>query len=232
MLELASLRLQDYTGVMRRRYWIVLVLALIAALTAYFYSSRQQPVYQAGVSILVTPNVIDYWTMEAVERLLNTYVERVRTGEVAQRVVDRNELDVSPDTVLGSLRTVIVQDSYIVVIQAESSSAPQAVHVANGFAYELVQLAQSEQSSGPGGDLFLRARVLDEASSAAQIGPRLRFNVAAALVLGAIAGIVLALALEFLDARVRSRQEAEHILGVSIVACIPPAPRSAPKSLE
>ncbi|MDE2815801.1 MAG: hypothetical protein OXM03_06190 [Chloroflexota bacterium] len=225
MLELASLRLQDYTGVIRRRYWIVIVLALVAVLAAYFYSSRQQPMYRAGVSVLVTPNVIDYWTMGAVERLLNTYVGRVRTGEVAQRVVDRKELDVSPDTVLGSLRTVVVQDSYIVVIQAESASPQQAVHAANGFAYEFVQLAQSEQSSGPGGDVFLRARILDEASNAAQIGPRVRFNVAVALVLGAIAGIVLALASEFLDARVRLRREAEQILGVPIVACIPPVPK-------
>ena len=222
MLEIATLRLQDYTGVIRRRLWLVVVLALVAVVAAYFYSSRQQPVYQAGVTILVTPNVIDYWTMEAVQRLLNTYVKRVRTGEVAQRVVDREELDVSPQSVLDSLRTVIVQDSYIVVIQAESSSPQQAVHVANGFAYELVELTQSEQGSGPGGDLFLRARVLDEANSAAQIGPRLRFNVAVALVLGAIAGIVLALAIEFLDARVRLRREVEHILGVPIVACIPP----------
>ena len=222
MLEIASLRLQDYTGVIRRRYWIVLVLAFVAVLTAYLYSSRQQPVYQAGVSVLVTPNVIDYWTIQAVERLLNTYVERVRTGEVAQRVVDRKELDVSPGNVLSGLRMVIVPASYKVLIQAESSSAQQAILIANGFAEELEQLAQSEQSSGPGGDIFLRAKVLDRASSAAQVGPRLRFNVAVALVLGAIAGIVLALATEFLDARVRLRQEAELLLGVPTVACIPP----------
>ncbi|MYB75793.1 MAG: hypothetical protein F4X83_01565 [Chloroflexi bacterium] len=225
MLELASLRLQDYTGVIRRRYWIVLVLALVAALTAYFYSSRQQPVYQAGASVLVTPNVIDYWTMGAVERLLNTYVGHLRTGEVAQRVVDRMELDVSPDTVLGGLRTAIVSNSYIVVIQVESTSPQQAVHAANGFAYELVRLTQSEQSSGPDGDIFVQARVFDEASNAVQIGPRVRFNVAVALVLGVIAGIVLALVSEFLDARVRLRREAEQILGVPIVACIPPVPK-------
>lgn len=222
MLEIASLRLQDYTGVIRRRFWIVLILALVAVLAAYFYSSRLQPVYRAGASVLVTPNVIDYWTMEAVERLLNTYVQRVRTAEVAQRVVDRNELDASPANVLGGLRTVVIQDSYIVLMHAENTSAQQAIHVANGFAYELVQLAQSEQSSGPGGDIFLQVRVLDEASSAVQIGPRVRFNVAVAFVLGVIAGIVLVLATEFLDARVRLRQEAEQVLGEPIVACIPP----------
>ncbi len=230
MLEFASLRLQDYTGVIRRRFWIVLVLALVAVLSAYLYSSRQQPVYQAGVSVLVTPNVIDYWTIQAVERLLNTYVERVRTWEAAQRVVDRKELDDSPGNVLGGLRMVVVPASYKVFIQAESSSAQQAVHVANGFAEELEQLAQSEQSSGPGGDIFLRAKVLDRASSAAQISPRLRFNVAVALVLGAIAGIVLALAAEFLDARVRLRQEAQQLLGAPTLVCVPPVSGSDAES--
>ena len=225
MLEIASLRLQDYTGVARRRLWIVVVLALVAMVAAYFYSSRQQPVFQAGVSVSVTPNVIDYWTIQAVERLLNTYVDRVRTWEVAQRVVEHNELDVSPGSVLGGLRMVVVPASYKVVIQAESASPQQAVHVANGFARELEQLAQQEQSGGPGGDVFLRARILNEATNAAQIGPRLRFNVAVALVLGAIAGIVLPLAIVFLDARVRLRREAEQILGVPIVACIPPVPK-------
>ena len=226
MLEIVPIRLRDYVGVIRRRYWLVLVLALVAAPTAYVYSSRQPPLYQAGVSVLVTPNVIDYWTMEAVERLLKTYVERVRTQEVAQSVVDRKELDVSPNDVLGGLRMVIVPNSYLVVVQGESSSAQQAIHVANGFADELVQLVQSEQSSGPGGDLFLRGRVLDHASGAGQIGPRLRFNVAVALVLGTIIGIFLGLAIEFIDTRVRSREEAEQILGMPVIACAPPVPNS------
>lgn len=225
MLEIASIRLRDYTGVIRRRYWLVVVLALAAALAAFFYSSRQQPVYQAGVSVLVTPNVIDYWTIQAVERLMNTYVDRVRTGEVAQRVVARKELDVPPGAVLGGLRMIVVPTSYKVIIQAESASAQQAVHVVNGFADELVALAEREQSSGPGGDIFLRARVLDYAGSAGQIGPRLRFNVAVALVLGVIAGTVLALAIEFLDARIRHREEAGHILGEPIISCIPPVPK-------
>ena len=222
MLEIASLRLQDYTGVIRRRIWLVIVVALVALLSAYFYSSRQQSVYQAGVSVSVTPNVIDYWTIQAVERLLNTYVDRVRTWDVAQRVIEHEELDVSPDSVLGAVRMVVVPASYKVVIQAESASPQQAVAVANGFARELETLAKQEQSSGPGGDVFLRALVLNEATNASQIGPRIRFNVAVALVLGAIAGIALALAIEFLDARVRRREEVEHILGVPIVASIPP----------
>ena len=85
---------------------------------------------------------------------------------------------------------------------------------------------ESEQSSGPGGDIFLRAQVLDKASSAPQIGPRVRFNAAVALVLGTMAGVVLALAMEFLDPRVRLREEAEQLLGVSSVACIPPVAKS------
>ena len=222
MLEIATLRLQDYTGVIRRRFWLVIVVTLVASLSAYFYSSQQRPVYQAGVSVSVTPNVIDYWTIQAVERLLNTYVDRVKTWEVATKVIENYKLDVSPDSVLGSVRMVVVPASYKVVIQAESSSPQQAVAMANGFARELESLAKQEQSSGPGGDVFLRALVLNEATNASQIGPRMRFNVAAALVLGAIAGIVLALAIEFLDARIRLRQEVEHILGMPIVASIPP----------
>ena len=226
MLEIVPIRLRDYTGVIRRRYWLVLVLALVAALAAYFYSSRQQPVYQAGVSVSVTPNVIDYWTNQAMERLLRTYVDRVQTWETASRVVASRQLDVPPEAVLGGLRMVIVPASSKVVVQAESASAQQAVAVVNGFADELVRLAESEQSSGPGGDIFLRARVLDHASSAGQIGPRLRFNVAVALVLGTLVGVFLALAIEFIDTRVRSREEAEQILGMNVIACAPPVPKS------
>ena len=226
MLEIIPIRLRDYTGVIRRRYWIVLVLALAAALSAYVYSSRQQPVYQAGVRVSVTPNVMDYWTIDAVERLLDTYVDRMKTWEVAQRVVERKELDLPPGSVLSSLRTSIAPESYRVVIQAERGSARQAVDIVNGFADELVRLAESEPSSGPGGDTFLRAQVLDHAGSAGQVAPRPRFNVAVALVLGAIVGAALALAVEFIDARVRSREEAEHILGLPVIACTPPVPKS------
>ena len=221
MLEIVPLRLRDYTGVLRRRAWIVCVLALVAAVSAYAYSNRQQPVYQAGVSVSVTPNVIEYWTIQAVERLLNTYVDRVRTWKVAERVVTNSQLDVPPGSVLGDLRIVVVPASYKVIIQAESSSPQQAVAVVNGFARELVKLAESEQSSGPGGDIFLRARVLDPASSAGQIAPRVRFNVAVALVLGFMAGLLLALAIEFLDTRVRLREEPEQLLEARTIGSIP-----------
>ncbi len=221
MLEIVPLRLRDYTGVLRRRAWIVCVLALVAAVSAYAYSNRQPPVYQAGVSVSVTPNVIEYWTIQAVERLLNTYVDRVRTWEVADRVVTNGQLDVPPDTVLGGLRIAVVPASYKVIIQAESSSPQQAVAVANGFARELVKLAESEESSGPGGDIFLRARVLDLASGAGQIAPRVRFNVAVALVLGSMAGLILALAIEFLDTRVRLREESEQLLEARTIGSIP-----------
>lgn len=230
MLEIASLRLRDYTGVLRRRLWIVLVLALAAALTAYAFSVRQQPVYQASVSVLVTPSVMDHWTIQAVERMMNAFVDRVNTGDVAQRVVDQQQLDVSPDSVLGEVRMSIDPARYKITVQARSTAADQAVQVANGFAEELAQLAESEQSSGPAGDVFLRARVLDKARNALQIGPRVRFNTAIALVLGTMVGVALALAIEFLDARVRLREEAEQISGAPLLACIPPVAKSNPET--
>lgn len=229
MLDIATLRLRDYTGVIRRRYWIIVVLAAVAALTAFLYSARQQPAYQAAVSVLVTPNVMDHWTTQAVERLMNAYVDRTMTHEVAQRVIDLHQLDVPPNSVLSALNMTIVRERYKVIVQANSNSPDQAVHVANGFAAELAQLAESEESSGPRGDLFLRARVVEEATGAAQIRPRVRLNVAVALVLGAMAGVVLALMVEFLDARVRLREEAEQLLGAPMVACIPPVAKSNSK---
>jgi len=221
MIEIAALRLEDYGGLLRRRLWLVVLAAVLAGLAAYGYSIRQPPVFRASVSVSVTPNVIDYWTMQAVERLLNTYTDRLLTWSVAERVVAQKQLDIDPGAALGQVRAIAAPSSFRVILQGESTDPHRAVALANGFAEEFVQLARAEQSSGPGGEVFLRPQVLSFASAATQVGPRSKLNTAAGTALGVLVGILFALVAEFTDDRLRTVREVEHVVGAPVLARIP-----------
>src|SRR5690349_22762444 len=51
--------LSDYMGVLRRRFWIVLLCMVVAAGSAYAFSKHETPQYRASATVGLSPNPIN-----------------------------------------------------------------------------------------------------------------------------------------------------------------------------
>ena len=47
------MELQDYLHIVRRRWWIVVLVALIAGATAFVFSRLQTPIYKSAMKLTI-----------------------------------------------------------------------------------------------------------------------------------------------------------------------------------
>ena len=82
------MNLIDYGRILLRRGWIILLLAVIAAGSAYLLTSRQTPEYTASQRVLIQPARTDNGLTLAVIQLMNSYQVYLDSSERAQEVID------------------------------------------------------------------------------------------------------------------------------------------------
>ncbi|MEM6530938.1 MAG: hypothetical protein AAF653_21755, partial [Chloroflexota bacterium] len=96
------MNLSDYVRILVRRGWIMLVLAVLAAGTAYYLSSQQAHVYRATQVVLLQPSRIDLGLTEASRGIIENNVQYINSSLRAQEVISRLNLDMQPQALLGN----------------------------------------------------------------------------------------------------------------------------------
>jgi capsular polysaccharide biosynthesis protein len=126
--------LVDYLAILRRRKWIVIVPVLVAGLSAFFVSSRQEPEYRASAEVFVdTTNL----TSDP-QRFFNTLAELSRSPELARQVAA--ELPgMTPGAVLDQTAVAASADADFLSVTATDSRDAMAVRLANTFASQFTK---------------------------------------------------------------------------------------------
>ena len=82
--------IQEYIRILRKRGWIVIAAALLAAIAAYGVGYLQKEVYRATVYISAVPARADFGLGASAKDLLRNFTQNLRTVENAQRAIDRS----------------------------------------------------------------------------------------------------------------------------------------------
>ena len=124
----------DYLAILRRRKWIVIVPILVAGLSAFFLSSRQEPEYRASAVVFVdTTNL----TTDA-QRLMNTLAGLSHSPELARQVAA--ELPgMTPGAVLDQTAVAASADADLLSVTATDSREAMSVRLANAFASQVTK---------------------------------------------------------------------------------------------
>src|SRR5687767_8448469 len=111
------MNLLDYVRILVRRGWIIVLAVLLTSTAAFGFSKLQTKEYRATQKVLLSPARNDFGLSETLRSLLRSYVEYLNTNEVAQAVIDKLEIDMSP----GELRsnTTINSDPTTLTIQID-----------------------------------------------------------------------------------------------------------------
>ena len=120
------MNLLDYASILIRRGWIMLLLGIIAAGAAFFFSRGMDPVYRATQKVLIVPSRIDFGLTQAAKQTLNNHVAWLDSSLRAAEVIDLLQLDMSPTQLRGDVRIAPNLDSQVIQIDAESKDPGQA----------------------------------------------------------------------------------------------------------
>ena len=218
-----TMPLGEYFRILRQRGWILILLALLTAASAFVFSKLQTPVYKSTVQLLVEPARTDFGLTQSAKILLRSYVAWMDTNNNAQRVIDVLQLDLLPQALRSRVTIASDESRFVIQIDVEDENGDQANNVAQKWADLFVQWRQGRNQEQRKEDR-VEALILDPPRYSLD-SPQTTINVLAGAILGLLLGGVCVFALEYLEAAVvRNPQDVERFLNLEVLGAIPPLP--------
>lgn len=211
---------QDYIQIAKRRWWIVALVALVAALSAFAFSRMQTPVYKSAMTLTIQPARTDFGLTQSAKALLSSYISIIRTERNAAEVGKRLSLDYSPTYIFGQTRMAADDATFGIAIEVRDYDGETANRIASEWAQLFVEFRNRDNAKNLRADRVDAIKGDDPRYS--QDYPRTTVNTAVGLLLGAVVGMVIAALLEWRQsALLRTPQDVERKLALPIVGAIP-----------
>ena len=144
--EADSFEFAGYLGVLRRRWWVVLVSACVGILAAGAYIAQAPKAYTATATVNVTPTGVSQTqggavaggrTNNAVN--LDTEAQIVKSSSVAAIAARALHTPLTPTALLKNVSVAVPANSSVLQISCQAKSAAQASVCANAFAAAYIQ---------------------------------------------------------------------------------------------
>jgi len=216
--------LNEVLQVVWKRLWVVILMVPICVGVAVGISLAQTPVYEASVKILVGQEAKEGQqdslssSVEGLQQLTQTMVVAINSRPVAEDVIQRLELQMTPEDLLDNLTIEQIGTTQFIQLYYRDSDPEKAQSVANTLAD--VSSERIARTSASANDIT--ATVWEDATvPASPISPDPVRNSLMALGLGLMLGIGLTFLLEYLDDSWRSPEEVEQVSGIPTFGVIP-----------
>jgi capsular exopolysaccharide synthesis family protein len=143
--------LADHLRVITTNWWRVLIVAVVAALLAYLYSSSQDNVYASHTLLSVAAGLGSDQTLglsgDELALRADFYAAIAKTPTVAGQGAKNAKLDMSPLDAAGRISTVTGATSGLFDLKATGSTPDNAAALANGTAKALQKYVADEQNA-------------------------------------------------------------------------------------
>jgi capsular polysaccharide biosynthesis protein len=223
--------ISDYLRILRKRGWIIVAVALIAAASAYGFSKLQTPIYSASVKLSVVPaRATDWGSSNSLKDLLRNYAENIRTHTMAQEVIDRAQLDMDTSTFLGRLFVNPDSSTFTLEIEARDRDPEVAMGMVDTMAAVFAEDRDAWNQRQDKRDR-IEVTMLDSVYNLGyeQYSPKTRINTLAGGLFGLLVGLLVVFFLEWLEMDIiRSSEDIERAIGVTVLGSIPPTPGDKP----
>jgi capsular polysaccharide biosynthesis protein len=214
------MELQDYLQIARRRAWIVVLVAAIAAASAFLFSKMQTPMYKSTMELFIQPARTDFGLTQSAKQLLSSYIGIIFNKRNADVVRDRLNLDYSADRIFGSTKVADDAARFAVQIEVRDYDGETANRIAKQWAILFVNWRDSENAKQRREDRV--DAVLGDEPIYSQDYPRTSVNTVAGGILGAVVGLLIVAALEWSQADiVRKPSDVERKLAMPVIGAIP-----------
>lgn len=215
------MELGAYARIILDRWRTIMGLILVAGAVAYGTSLQSPVAYRATASLSVTPSIVEYWTGQAVERLLNNYALQIRSRPFAAIVA--RDAGLSPGALDGRIRAVAAPTEFRVSIEFDDADAEESARIVNLAGAAFVAKIRAEIAGKERQDI--RLDILEPATKPdAPVSPRPGRAAAGGALAGAIIGSALAALATVWEGRLHTPSEAARTWGVPVIGTIPAAP--------
>jgi capsular polysaccharide biosynthesis protein len=221
--------------VIKRRWPLLIVPIVIALLAVTLFDTLMPRKYTATAALFLrAPDVKtsasayqgNLFTMQRA----NTYVEMIKSDELAQLVVDRLGLDVSAHDLATQVSADPVRDTVIIDVSVKDADRQQAANLANTYGTEFATYVAKVEAANLTPDMpplvtIVRPASADDATSTL-LTRKFGFWTTLSLVgvLGLVIGALLTWLAERYDTKIRSRRQIEAVTHSRVLGNVAPEP--------
>jgi len=221
-----AMNLVEYGAILLRRGWIMILLAIIAAVAAYLFSQAMTPVYRSTQTVLMIPSRSDFGLTQAAVQVLDQRVAYLRSEQIAGRVIEDLELHMTPGALLGATTIIAQRQDLTIRIDVDlpapdpDTAARQGNPIAAAWGQQLINFQNELNQEAQRSDR-IRAQFADN-PRLSLLRPNIAINTAIGAVGGFLLGTVIVFVLEFLESNmVRRREDIERSAKLPVLATVP-----------
>jgi capsular polysaccharide biosynthesis protein len=212
--------LNDYFRILRRRGWIIILLAILTAGATYGFSRIQPVVYESSLKLLVRPARSDFGQSQAARELLGNYEQWLHSSYRAQAVINILQLDMQANELLGDVTVSSDRLGLVVQLNVENTDPDLGNDIARTWGELLIQWQNEENDKNLQGDR-ITVEFQDD-PKVVGVSPNVNVNTAAGAVFGALLGVIIIFVLEWIESGVvRRAEDVERYLEIPVVGRIP-----------
>lgn len=213
-------------GVLRKRWWIVLIATILGGVGAFVASSAVAPIYHSSASLYFSLRTassgsdINQGSAYTQAQMLS-FARLATSSVVLDPVVDELDGELTPTQLRRMMSVTIPQNTVILDIRVGSTDPDRAALIANTVADSLIEAVDEVAPETAEGDATVTARSIDPATPAAfQTSPNKQQNAVVGAILGFLAASVALVLAAALDTRVRSESSLKTITELPLLGSI------------
>jgi capsular polysaccharide biosynthesis protein len=222
--------LSAYLRILGKRGWIIVLSVVIVAASAFVFSRIQTPEYRSTVYLNVMPARMDWGLQQVVRGVMRNYAGTIASRPNAQEVIDRLQLDITPEQLLGKITVSPNEADLVLQINADDYDPLIARDIAQTSAEVFVEQINAYMLDQDKRDR-VAVTIRDYALPGTLHKPKWKINVLAGAGFGVILGVLIIFVLEWLASEIiRTPDDIEREMDVAVLGVIPGTGRSGIRS--
>jgi receptor protein-tyrosine kinase len=221
--------LRHYLQILKRQAWLVVLVPALTVAVAVALLETQEPVYRAATTLVVGEPRGLQAPVPASGSVTRSMANLFESEVIVRSVIRSLNLNVSIQDFRKKFKVSVLPDTSVVQVSYDSTDRRQAVNVVSELAR--IFTARLDETLGirdrPGGtaergSFALIVQEFDPPHVEPDpVAPNVGTNVIFAGAAGLALGLLLAVAREALDSRIRGRKDAEAAFGAPVVGALP-----------
>jgi capsular polysaccharide biosynthesis protein/Mrp family chromosome partitioning ATPase len=227
--------LRQYLRTIKRQAWLVILVPTLVVAAMFLVSKTQDPVYRASMTLLVGQQELKGLPELGDHSLTRNMTTLLESDYVTRTVIRNLGLDMSAEEFKQRLSVDVLPETAVLDVSYDSTDPQLALNVVREIRRIYPRrLQETLGTRAPGeprvtGSFDLVVRIFDLPHVQADpVGPKTGTNIIFGVIAGLALGLLLAVAREALDSRIREPKEAEAWFGAPIVGTLPKGMSSGP----
>jgi len=216
----------DVINAIKRRYWIIIALVVIASLIGAIASAVQTPVYEVRIMMTAEapkspvtkmPDSTTIFAMAASMQAISNAAESLEIARATSEKLKESGINLSPEALQDKVTASFEVNTTALNIDVDDSSPTRVAEIANTWGEETSRMLSSKPLM-LGGTLVLTNQAVPPKSP---MVPKPLAYIGLGTFLGLVFGVSLSVGLEYFDPHFRSSEETEEMLGLPVIGILP-----------